>query len=301
MKEKRAFTLIELLVNTSISSLRFFKRGDKLEVQNTPLFLKEKGGAGERENFFSREKKFSLSPAHSHFTLIELLVVIAIIAILAAILLPALQSARERGKMTACVNQAKQIASGVAAYADANRDWGPVPTAAGFTRWPAQVYLGKYITDLNLFICPSAVSYELSEYPKNAKGKTMAELQTREGLTYFNYVHYTLNRYFINATRKLNNSVAPTKKILLGDCCGNTVNPNTYHSVSINKRRGNSVGFFTTLSVQYCEPFFDPRHNKQSNIAWLDGHVTSEKNALYTYQVTTKQYHWDPLLNDSTK
>ncbi|MBR7107959.1 MAG: hypothetical protein IKC89_06055, partial [Lentisphaeria bacterium] len=54
----KQFTLIELLVDTFISSVRFFKRGDKLEVQNTPLFLKEKGGAGERGNFFSREKKF---------------------------------------------------------------------------------------------------------------------------------------------------------------------------------------------------------------------------------------------------
>ena len=56
------FTLIELLVNTSILSLRFFKRSDKLELQNTPLFLKEKGGAGERGNFFSREKKVSFVP-----------------------------------------------------------------------------------------------------------------------------------------------------------------------------------------------------------------------------------------------
>ena len=129
---KHSFTLIELLVNTAISSLCFFKRGDKLEVQNTPLFLKEKGGAGERENFFSREKKFSLSPAHTNFTLIELLVVIAIIAILAAILLPALQSARARGQSAACQNNLKQIGYAFMQYGNDNQDWGPLVDSSGY-------------------------------------------------------------------------------------------------------------------------------------------------------------------------
>ena len=98
-------------------------RCDHREQQNTSLFLKEKGGAGERENFFSREKKFSLSPAHAHFTLIELLVVIAIIAILAAILLPVLQSARSRGRSASCVSNLKQLGVMQMQYTDMNSSW----------------------------------------------------------------------------------------------------------------------------------------------------------------------------------
>jgi prepilin-type N-terminal cleavage/methylation domain-containing protein len=68
------------------------------------------------------------------FTLIELLVVVAIVAILAALLLPALASAKERSKGTACVSNLRQIGLAIRAYADDNSGDIPFgPKAPAFT------------------------------------------------------------------------------------------------------------------------------------------------------------------------
>ena len=73
-------------------------------------------------------------PRPCGFTLVELLVVIAIMGVLVAVLLPAIQAARESARRTACVNNLKQIGIAAQSFHDAN---GALPSAAQSQAWPA--------------------------------------------------------------------------------------------------------------------------------------------------------------------
>ena len=114
------------------------------------------------------EHRGTASPGRAAFTLIELLVVIAIIAILAALLLPALSRAKDRAKRVSCLNDVKQLTLTMLLYADDNEETLPAPGGNGTPYWISQKLRNTLATTYNLprsiFYCPANPSWNRDDF-----------------------------------------------------------------------------------------------------------------------------------------
>ena len=144
---EKLFTLIERLVSAAcqVSVLPFKKFNKKMPLDACKASASYTGGVlhiCRRQMLHTPKVCFT----RSAFTLIELLVVIAIIAILAAMLMPALSQARERGRDVSCKNKLKQLVSYYQFYANDNHEWllpGYASTGSSYP-WPS--YMSSMIS-----------------------------------------------------------------------------------------------------------------------------------------------------------
>ena len=270
----RPFTLIELLVVIAIIAILSFPGEKKVG--------KEKPYNGMCVTSFLLMPLVGFAPPaprkKGRFTLIELLIVIAIIAILAGLLLPALNKARESGRSASCMNNLKSITGTALLYAGDNHDF--MPPASGnagdgstwvcprepwissdfvhcFWVYTTSRYAGEQWTGgqapAKIYQCPSEPDeiYRHTNHPD---------------IPVSNYGYYQrlgapTSWSADNVMRKLTRNRAPSRTGIITDLKAKSCDRTTF-------MRLGTTDDFMSASFGYA-----PRHSSGSNVGFADGHV----------------------------
>jgi prepilin-type processing-associated H-X9-DG protein/prepilin-type N-terminal cleavage/methylation domain-containing protein len=195
------------------------------------------------------------------FTLIELLVVIAIIAILASMLLPALNQARNKAKGVKCLSNHRQIGTAIQMYMTDQEEYFWSPLTGGTPKiWSRHLIDSNYINASDVFLCPGIDQF--TTWANSSKG-------------WFSYGAIYLSSSkptFPCISMKNHLYTKNPSKVFMEGCSWAPSRQKPYHLMLLSNANDDSIG----------RPYLV--HNQRANMLFLDGHAA----AVSRYEMASK-------------